>query len=42
MIDKEIVRQLVENFAEGTEIFPVTVEVKPGNIVVVEIGRAHV
>ena len=37
MIDKEIVRQFVEDFAKGTEIFPVTVDVKPGNIIVVEI-----
>jgi len=37
MIDKEIVKQIVENFTRNTTVFPVTVEVKPGNIVVVEI-----
>ena len=37
MIDKEIVRQTVEDFTKESEIFPVSVEVKPGNIIVVEI-----
>ncbi len=37
MIDKEIVRQAVEDFTKETEIFLVSVEVKPGNIIVVEI-----
>ena len=37
MIDKEIVRQIVEDFIQETEIFPVSVEIKPGNIIVVEI-----
>ena len=37
MIDKEIVRQIVEDFIKGSEIFLVSVEVKSGNIIVVEI-----
>ncbi|MDR0230962.1 MAG: ribosome assembly cofactor RimP [Dysgonamonadaceae bacterium] len=37
MIDKEIIRQAVEDFTKETEIFLVSVEVKPGNIIVVEI-----
>ncbi len=37
MIDKEIVRQIVEDFTKEKEIFLVSVEVKPGNIIVVEI-----
>jgi len=37
MIDKEIIRQAVEDFTKETEIFLVSVEVKPANIIVVEI-----
>ncbi|MCL2649479.1 MAG: ribosome assembly cofactor RimP [Candidatus Azobacteroides sp.] len=37
MIDKEIVRQLVEDFTKESENFLVSVDVKPGNVVVVEI-----
>jgi len=37
MIDKEIIRQAVEDFTKETEIFLVSVEVNPGNIIVVEI-----
>ena len=37
MIDKEIVRQAVEDFTKESEIFLVSVEVNAGNIVVVEI-----
>jgi ribosome maturation factor RimP len=37
MIDKEIVRQAAEDFIKETEIFLVSVEVKPGNIIMVEI-----
>ena len=37
MIDKEIIRQAVEDFTKESEIFLVSVEVKPGNIIVVEI-----
>ncbi len=37
MIDKEHIKQLVGDFSAGTDIFLVSVEVKPGNIIVVEI-----
>jgi len=37
MIDKEIVRQIVEDFTKNSDTFPVNVEVKPGNIIGVEI-----
>ena len=37
MIDKEIVRQIVEDFTKESENFLVSVDVKPGNIIVVEI-----
>ena len=37
MIDKEIVRQAVEDFTKESEIFLVSVEIKPGNVIVVEI-----
>ena len=33
----EVIRQIVEDFIQETEIFLVSVEVKPGNIIVVEI-----
>ena len=37
MIDKEIIKQAVEDFIKESEIFLVSVDVKPGNIIVVEI-----
>ena len=37
MIDKETIRQAVEDFVKESEIFLVSVEVKPGNKIVVEI-----
>lgn len=41
MTDKETIRQLVEEFIKDSEIFPVTIDVKPGNIIVVEIDSDH-
>ncbi len=41
MINKEIVRQTAEDFIQGTELFLVSVEVKPGNTIVVEIDSDH-
>ena len=37
MIDKEIVKQVVEDFTKKSEIFLVSVDIKPGNVIVVEI-----
>lgn len=37
MIEKEDIRRLVEEKLEGSEFFLVDVEVKPGNVIVVEI-----
>jgi len=37
MIDKEVVKQIVEDFTKNTDIFPVTVEVNSGNVIVIEI-----
>ncbi len=39
MIDKNLVKQIVENHIENSGIFLVDVEIRPGNIIVVEIDN---
>ncbi|MDR1368593.1 MAG: ribosome assembly cofactor RimP [Dysgonamonadaceae bacterium] len=39
MIDKNIVWQLVDEYLKGSDIFLVAVDVKPGNIIAVEIDH---
>ena len=44
MIDKNVVKKLVEEWLQDKEYFLVSVEISPDNRIVVgiEIGRAHV
>ncbi len=39
MIDKDIVRQLTEKFLEDSDNYLVGVEIRPGNVIVVEIDN---
>ena len=39
MIDKQVVRQLVEEKLASTDNYLVDVEIKPGNLIVVEIDN---
>lgn len=37
MIDKELIKEITNNYLEGTPMFLVDIVVRPGNIIVVEI-----
>jgi len=39
MIDKRVVKEIVEDFLKSSDNYPVTVEVKPDNTIVVEIDN---
>ncbi|GHV22015.1 ribosome maturation factor RimP [Bacteroidia bacterium] len=39
MIDKSTVKQHVEEYLKGSDIFPVDIEIRPGNIISVEIDN---
>lgn len=39
MINKDSVIQLVETFLEGTDNYLISIEIKPGNIIIVEIDN---
>jgi ribosome maturation factor RimP len=39
MIDKEVVKKIVEDFLKSSENYPVAIEIKPDNSIVVEIDN---
>jgi ribosome maturation factor RimP len=41
MIEKSVVKAIVEDFLRDSDNYPVTIEVKPGNRIVVEIDNDH-